>query len=280
MGANVSENEGRLPLSMNDALRILVVSLILYGALAYIALWLYAVVRGSSKVFPVPPAGYDEERFPLRLPADDGSEIVAVWLPAVSAREPILYCHGNGEDLADIFPWLQTLNRRGYNVLAVDYPGYGLTEGKPCEDACYVAVDAAYKHLTQLLNIPPSRILAYGRSLGSGPAIDLATREALGGLIIDGAFTSTFRTVTRVRLLPWDVFDNLPKMPFVRCPILSLHGGRDRVVPYAHAQKLYAAATAPRQRLWEPEAGHNDLVKIAGERFWTTLRSFCDTVCQ
>lgn len=245
--------------------------------IAYTMLCVYAWLVGPRAIFPAPPPGYGEEDFPLRLPADDGSEIVALWREPSGERAPrrtILYAHGNAEDLADIRPVVEQFAARGFQVLAVDYPGYGLTEGKPSEDGCYLAVDAAYTYLTETRSIDPATIWLYGRSLGSGPTVDLATRETVGGLILDGAFTSTFRVVTKVKLLPWDVFDNLSKIEHVTCPVLSLHGAIDRTVPWSHAKALYARVRTPKIRLWPLEAGHNNLIEVAGERYWDTLKTF------
>lgn len=241
----------------------------------YMLACLYAVIMADRLIFPCPPSSYTDDDVGLRVPADDGSEIPAIWLPAEKPKATLLYCHGNAEDLGDIRPVLELYPPRGYNVLAVDYPGYGMAEGKATEEGCVLAVDAGYDYLCESLGIDPSTILAYGRSLGGGPATDLASRRPLGGLIHEATFTSTFRVQTHFKLLPWDIFDNLALMPEVRCPLLSLHGSRDRTVNWKHAHKLYALADPKRRmRFWPLDVGHNDLISRTGETYWRTLDSF------
>jgi fermentation-respiration switch protein FrsA (DUF1100 family) len=84
--------------------------------------------------------------------------------------------------------------------------------------------------------------------------------------------------VTRVPLLPFDQFKNLGKMARVKSPVLVLHGERDEVISFAHGRALFAAAAEPKRRLWVAGAGHNDLIEVAGERYWDALREF-SAVC-
>jgi fermentation-respiration switch protein FrsA (DUF1100 family) len=80
--------------------------------------------------------------------------------------------------------------------------------------------------------------------------------------------------MTHVRLLPFDKFNNLGKLPRVTCPVLVIHGTADETIPFSHAQQLYAAAPGPKYRLWVEGAGHNDLLETAGEEYWKALHEF------
>jgi fermentation-respiration switch protein FrsA (DUF1100 family) len=80
--------------------------------------------------------------------------------------------------------------------------------------------------------------------------------------------------MTGVRLLPFDRFINLEKMRRVRCPVLVIHGTADQTIPFSHGQRLYAAAPAPKDRLWVGGAGHNDLIETAGDAYWEALQKF------
>jgi fermentation-respiration switch protein FrsA (DUF1100 family) len=133
---------------------------------------------------------------------------------------------------------------------------------------------AVYRHAVETLKVPPSRIVLYGRSVGSGPASDLAARVPVGGLVLESAFVSAFRVLTKVPLLPFDRFHNLHHVRQVRAPILVIHGTDDEVIPVSHGRRLYEAAREPKQALWVEGAHHNDVPIVAGPRYWSTLAAF------
>jgi abhydrolase domain-containing protein 17 len=179
----------------------------------------------------------------------------------------ILLSHGNAEDLGDLAPLLERLQALGANVLAYDYEGYGVSDGAPSEARLYADVDAAYRYLTVERGVPPEDVIAYGRSLGGGPSVDLASRRPLGGLVLESAFTSVFRVVTRVPIFPGDELRNLSKMGRVRCPVLVMHERRDPVIPFHHGEALFAAAPGPKLRLWVDAEGHADMASVAGDDY-------------
>ena len=101
------------------------------------------------------------------------------WTPQKPKGLTILYSHGNAEDIGRIEIFLQSWVKDGWSVLAYDYPGYGHSSGKPSEEGCYDAIDTAYQYLIEKLEIPPSKIIVWGRSLGTGPSCYLAEKENL-----------------------------------------------------------------------------------------------------
>ena len=86
----------------------------------------------------------------------------------------------------------------------------------------------------------PTLLILLGYSLGGGPATELAASRRCAGLILDRAFTSAFRVMTHVRLLPFDKFVVLEKLPRVTCPVLVIHGTADEVIPVAMGRRLAA----------------------------------------
>src|SRR5215813_12301269 len=122
-------------------------------------------------IFLPPPATYRDAAETLHLTTTDGTRLSAVHLANPHADFTILYSHGNAEDLGLIAPLLARLREWGFAVFAYDYRGYGTSRGTPSERGAYEDVDAAYAFLTRTLGVPPGRIIAYGRSVGSGPAV-------------------------------------------------------------------------------------------------------------
>jgi predicted esterase len=106
-----------------------------------------------------------------------------------------------------------------------------------------------YEHLTQVLGIPPEHIVLYGRSLGSGPSVYLAEKTStrsrpVGGLVLHSPFASVFRVVMPDFFgytVLGDLFPNVDRMQNIQCPVFIAHGEEDKIVPYAHGQRLASA---------------------------------------
>lgn len=256
------------------SLRRMALSLFSIVAAVYVGLLLFGLLLSEPVIFQPHPAGYRDDNRILKLTSRDGRRISAVYLQNPAARYTLLFSHGNAEDLGDDLLFLQVVRDAGFSVLAYDYQGYGTSEGRPSERHVYEDEEAAYQYLTHELATPPDRIIAWGRSLGGAAAVDLASRRPLAGLILESSFVSAFRVLTRIPLLPIDKFPNLDKVAGVRCPVLVIHGEADRVIPFWHGQKLFAAAPGPKQSLWVAGADHNDVADVAGARYLAALREF------
>lgn len=254
--------------------RVMQLLLTLAGCYAFVAAM--AWLMSDHMIFLPPSASYDERTLPVeRVATDDGSHIAVRYLPNPEARYTLLFSHGNAEDLGHLEPFLQALQASGFSVLAYDYRGYGLSsEHAPTVAGAYQDEAAAFRYATQGLGIPASRIILHGRSVGSGPAVELATREQVAGLIIESGFVSVYRVMTRWPLLPFDKFPNLARIPSVLCPVLVIHGRQDWIIPFWHGEKLYAAASQPKQAYWVEQAGHNDLTDVAGIAYFSRLQAF------
>ncbi len=245
----------------------------LYGALC-----LFAYLMSDGMIFVPPPAAREDGSAEIRLQTADGVQIAATHLANPSSAFTVLVSHGNAEDLATMRPWLVRLRQIGFAVFAYDYRGYGQSEGRPSEQGTYADVDAAYAYVTGTLSVPPARIIAYGRSVGSGPAVDLAARQPLGGLVIESGFTTAFRVLTQVPIVPFDKYRNIDKIGRVRCPILFLHGRDDEIVPFRHGEALWRAAAAPKRFVAIDRAGHNDLWLVGEPRIASALVEFAASV--
>jgi len=253
---------------------------LLSAVLLYAGLCLLAYLSSDGMIFLPPPATYRDAAEILKLSTPDGAQVSAVHLVNPLAEYTILYSHGNAEDLGLVAPLLARLRDWGFGVFAYDYRGYGTSAGRPSERAAYEDVDAAYAYLTGAGGIPARRIIAYGRSVGSGPAVDLAARRPLAGLVLESGFVSAFRVLTRIPLLPFDKFRNIGKMARVSCPVLVMHGTVDEVIPFSHGRTLFRAAREPKRFLWVEGAGHNDFTLIAGERQRQALQAFAALIQQ
>ncbi|MDX2230603.1 MAG: alpha/beta hydrolase [Leptolyngbyaceae cyanobacterium bins.349] len=244
----------------------------------YLALNLFAFFFAERMIFLPPVPTYQDSSEILKLTTRNGKQISALYLPNPTATFTILYSHGNGSDLGTSRAVLEEIKRIGFSVFAYDYQGYGTSQGTPSEQNTYQDIDAAYAYLTQALRIPADRIILYGFSVGSGPSLDLATRQPVAGIILEGAFTSTFRVVTHWPILLLDRFRNLDKIQSIQRPILIIHGKLDRVIPFWHSQTLYQYANEPKQFFPVEEADHNNLIYAAGQQYGKTLQNFAQQI--
>ena len=240
---------------------------------------LVAWVASDAMIFLPPSPQYAAGPEIIKIRTPDGVTLAARHLPKPGAKFTLVYFHGNAEDLGTSVEYLEMLrDRLGVSVFSWDYRGYGLSGGSCSEPATLRDAQTVLAHLRDALQTPPERLILLGYSLGGGPAVELAARHRCAGLILDRAFTSAFRVMTRVRLLPFDKFVVLEKLPRVNCPVLVIHGTADEVIPFRHAQDLYAAAPEPKFKLWVEGAGHNDFLFVAGETYWQALADFARRV--
>ncbi len=215
-----------------------------------------------------PPAGLDPQD--VELTSADGTRLHAWWCaPAdwTPKQGAMLHCDGNGGNLSywgeDALGWKRDRNTA---VLLFDYPGYGKSNGKPSEQGCYAAADAAYDWLVNEKKIPAERLLIYGQSLGGAIAIDVASRRPYRALIVVSSFTS-FPDMAQ-KMFPWlpgrylvrTRLDSIRKITRCAGPVFIAHGTADDLIPFSQGERLFAAATAPKKRFYRMEGyPHNEI---------------------
>jgi hypothetical protein len=200
---------------------------------------------------------------------DDGVRLHGWFLPTQAATEgTVLFLHGNAENISTHIASVAWLPAAGFNVLLVDYRGYGLSEGEPTLDGLHRDVEAAIARVFTLEGVDRERVALFGQSLGGSIAITALARsperKKIRALIVEGAFAG-YRRITREVLgrawltwpLQWplslivdDAYRPLEAIARISpVPVLIVHGEEDAIVPTAHAEALYAAAGEPKA-LW------------------------------
>jgi fermentation-respiration switch protein FrsA (DUF1100 family) len=176
-------------------------------------------------------------------------------------KTTILYFHGNACDIGSLASYGKHIcTTCGANFVAIEYPGYGhaktltsndadeqSTSIKTSENWIYCATDEILRELRNVWGIDESNIILMGKSIGSGPAVEFATRQKFKGLIVDSGFTSCARIkVTLPAFLQWisdatlDIFVNVKKLPHVKCKVMLIHSKADDIVPFDHAEKNWS----------------------------------------
>lgn len=223
----------------------------------------------------------------------DGIELHAWYAAAPGARpdgrsyEPygpygrftLLYLHGNAGNLSDRIGNIAFLRSLPVNVLALDYRGYGRSQGRPSEAGLYRDAEAAYDYLTATKDVPVERLVVLGQSLGTAVAAELAARRSVAGLILEGGFPSARRVAERVMWLPvyWLMrtrFDAASALRGLRLPVLVAHCREDPVIPFDLGEELFRAANEPKTFVELPGACHEPLYVGDAEGYAARLREF------
>ncbi len=219
----------------------------------------------------------------VTLTAADGVKLHAWWIPAPGAEFTLVMFHGNAANLpnrADIYRLLHAIP---LNLLAVEYRGYGRSEGAASEAGIYLDAHAGYDHLAGERGIPPQRIIAFGASLGSAVAAHLAAEREVAAVILEAPFPSAAAVARRIYFfLPGlgavmrTRLDTAAKLARVRAPLLVLHCTRDPVISFSLGEAVFAAAREPKRFARIDAACHEDACLADPEAYRTALRTFLD----
>ncbi len=242
--------------------------MLILSGFVYLFFVFLALAYSNKVMFPIPPVSYEKTEKIHFLGLASGIEVAICRFGELeNPTRTILYSHGNAEDMGSHHEIFSFWHERKWEFIAYDYPGYGLSEGKPSEQNCLEAIDAIYQYATGELQRSPDRILVWGRSLGTGPSCYLASKEKVGGLILETPFLSAFRTITEIPVLPWDYFRNLVYAESISCPSLIIHGKWDEIVPFRHGKKLHQTLPHPKTFMQIEEANHNNIREVGGQKY-------------
>jgi fermentation-respiration switch protein FrsA (DUF1100 family) len=249
-----------------------------------------AAMQGSADARVYASRALGEEL--VTLTTRRGDRVVALFGPALdeatgavaddaASRPTVAFFYGNGTMLAYTIDYAREW-RRAFrcNVIVPDYAGYGLSSGKPGEDAFYATADAVYDHLLTRKDIDAKQIVSAGWSIGSGVAIDLASRRPVIGTVVISPFTSL--PAMGHKLFPWlpvdllirHKFRNDEKVPTLTKPLLVIHGEADSMIPVSMGRSLAASAKLPVTTLWVKGGEHNDIFAVGGDELIATWRAW------
>lgn len=260
-------------------LKIVLWAIVLYGSYCAFLFLMQRHIMFPRGQIPVPHP--DAVKIPglERIWLDTAAGKVEAWfLPSTGPREhpspAVIFAHGNGE-LIDFWPdELAPLNRMGFGVLLVEYPGYGRSAGQPSQDSIAETFRVAYDTLVKRKDTDPKRIVLFGRSIGGGAVCAIAADRPSAAMILLSTFVNV-RTLAKHFLMPpffvRDPFDNLAAIKSYPGPILFIHGRYDEVIPYHHSTTLNKAAR--HGKLLSYDCGHNDCLPGRGT-FWQDVELF------
>ena len=220
----------------------------------------------------------DKEVF---IPTSDGNLINGILYHRPDNQYVVLYFHGNGGSLDSWQMISEEILPQNCDLLVIDYRGYGKSTGSFSEKGFYDDAHSAYSFLIKE-GYNPGQIIAYGRSLGTGVATELATTEKVKALILESPYTS-FPALAAEKmpyLLPGLFMryklNTLKRAGQLKVPVLILHGTDDELIPCSNSQKIYAAITSPKKLLLIAGGGHNNLSRFPGH--FEGIRNFISSL--
>ena len=242
------------------------------------------VYQPGARRVDVPPSALALKQRAVTFQAPDSASLTAWLIPAANAGADapwVLISHGNYGNIGyggrpQFYAWFRDL---GVNLFAYDYRGFGASDGVPSEAGVYTDAMAAYRYLTDSLHVPPSRVILFGHSLGTGVAIELARHVPAAGLIVEDAYTSVSNRGQEVfpflpiKLIAKSRFASIDKVGALRLPKLFLHARNDRTIPIEHGRRLFAAAAKPKQFV-ELDAGHGDAYSADRATYYGAIDAF------
>lgn len=248
-------------------------TLVLLGG--FVAVQILAALLINRFMFHPFRGGYDKLMTGYVNIGTNGCELSAVVLGPERGKKAVIYCHGNAEDISVVQGRFSALTAAGYTVAAMEYPGYGQTEGSPTEDGCYENAHRLYDWLVGERGFRPEDIVVVGYSIGTGVAVELAVSRRVSGLWLEAPYMSAPRVVTRKRILLVDPFPSCTRIARIGCPLLVMHGTSDWIVPYSQGRALFDVAQEPKRFVSVEGAGHTDFIeKLGSEEYDRMLLAF------
>jgi uncharacterized protein len=242
------------------------------------------VYQPGARAVDPPSAALALDQRSVTFRSPDSASLTAWIIPAAHAGPDapwVLISHGNFGNIGyggrpQFYAWFRDL---GVNLFAYDYRGFGASNGTPSEAGLYADARAAYQYLTDSLHVPPSRIILFGHSLGTGVTIELARHVTAAGMIVEDAYTSVADRAQEafpllpIKLIAASRFASIEKVGSLRLPKLFLHARKDQTIPIAHGRRVFAAAAEPKAFV-ELDAGHADAYTADRERYYGAIDAF------
>ena len=230
-----------MPYWLHTLIIVLVVYIVISIALYYLQDYMLFKPEKLSKDFQFNYENQDFEEH--NLETRDGAIINGVlFKPKGESKGIVLYLKGNSKSIKGWGKFAVDFTRHNYNVLMVDYRGFGKSTGRRSQKAIKRDLQEVYNKIKE--QTTEDRIILYGRSLGSGFAAKLASMNNPKMLILDAPYYSLTKVTARYApFMPLSVLIKYPLptykwLKYVKCPIHIIHGTNDKLIPYKTSVRL------------------------------------------
>jgi len=206
----------------------------------------------------------------IRFRDDANLSLVEFPVADQKPRGIVLYLHGNRANIGWYVEHVVGFHRNGYEVWMIDYPGYGKSTGPMETDVLFAYAMQMYKLARK--KVSADSIIIYGKSLGTGIAAWLASRQPSGRLILEAPYYSLSSLATsRLPIFPWERMlrirlDTWAYLQTVTVPVTIFHGTNDGMIPYRNAVRLKSVLKAGDAFVTVPGGSHRDLGRFTEYR--------------
>lgn len=254
---------------------ILIIPLSIFG-------FFRANIVNKSAFFPNKTNFYNFNRAYIQeiyLKVNPREKIHTYYFSKNSNKKVILFFHGNGGNSSFRLPRADKSFKMGFNVLLVDYRGYGKSTGTPSEINIYKDAEISFNYLINTLKYSSENIYILGRSIGTTAAVDIAQNKNIAGLILVSPLSNAYQLLEEknykyIKFISFGIFDNLKKIKNVKSKLLIIHGTKDKIIPYKNAKNLYNAFNGEKKFVTIQGGNHNNLEKTNPLLFWNSIRNF------
>jgi uncharacterized protein len=268
-------------------------SLLLTVLIGYIlTLVLVRLVEPHLIFFPNTPGRLAGEWQPRGLPVQevwltcsDGVKVHSWWIANPNAKFTFLAFHGNAANITNRASIYQFLYASPANVLALEYRGYGRSEGVPSEAGFYRDAQAAYQYLVDTKRISPKSIVSFGQSIGTAVAAHLASHHDVAGVILEAPFPSAsslanklFWFLPGLSLLVRSQFNTQMRLSETAAPLLVVHCTQDPIIPFKLGQAVYNSAQQVKYFVAINSLCHEESSLMAPGEYRTALQKFLSTL--
>ncbi|WP_422361211.1 alpha/beta hydrolase [Reichenbachiella sp.] len=205
---------------------------------------------------------FDEHFFDV----EEGVRINGLHFTVKDPKGIVIYFHGNTRSIKGWSKYARDFTRSDYEVLLIDYRGFGKSTGKRAEKAIYKDSQYVYNRVRSWY--PEEKIIIYGRSMGSGFAAKLASKNRPKMLILDAPYYSLSHLTSRwLFFLPLSILLKYHIrtdiwIKYVRCPVYIIHGTKDGLIPYRSSVRLRKEAPLTTRLIPIHGGKHNNLTSF------------------
>ena len=184
----------------------------------------------------------NQETEEYNIETRDGATINGLRFKVKDPKGIVFYLKGNSKSIKGWGKFAVDFTRHGYDVLMVDYRGFGKSTGRRTQKAVKRDLQEIYNKIKE--NVAERYIILYGRSLGSGFATKLASMNNPRMLILDAPYYSLSKVAKRYApFMPLSILIKFPMptykwLKYVQCPVHIIHGTDDKLIPYKTSVKL------------------------------------------